>query len=71
MTVYLLDKHDDAIPPKSDYLRVRVDIDPVDLNEDSVEWFSGGRGPGLAELCSRISSVPVPKQAPKEAPEAL
>jgi hypothetical protein len=52
MTVYLLDVDDHGIPPKPPYIRVTVDIDPVVLSESSVDWQNGGRGPGIAELCS-------------------
>lgn len=52
MSLYLLDDHEDAVPPRtqSKYIRVRVFLEPAALAHERVEWRSS-RGPGVAELC--------------------
>jgi hypothetical protein len=53
---YLLDEHDDSIPPKTNsrYIRVRVFSDRESLTDERLEW-AGSRGPGDAQLCSNGS----------------
>jgi hypothetical protein len=51
MAIYLLDQHDDAIPPKTAYIRVRLDFEPATFDHESALW-ERGRGLGIGELCS-------------------
>jgi hypothetical protein len=54
MALYLLDQHDDAVPPKTRHIRVRVFEDPASLTHQRIQWHES-RGPGVAYLCSNGS----------------
>lgn len=60
MSIYLVEKRDDAIPPKATYIHVSLFQDDLSsLTEQTIEWPRRERPTGGAELCANGTCVVV------------